>query len=529
MDKWKFIDSNVDDGHGPYVVLGAYVHNAIDGTFYSDWFFEYYSEVDENNRIRKRVRKVRFRYDENYIVKDKEYKKEDDESKVMNLILEAEDYVSSRYCYSEASDLADEVLAIDSSNSDAWNIKGLVNDHLEQYDESKKCFDKSIKYGGSQAVRDNKAFMIKGWVNTLDFESISDLNNAIALLDEAIDEIDSEDSEVWSEEYSTLKTKFQDQLEKMEELMKYPKGDLFTITGTQFYDIDFRLKKGRDLELRKEPYNKYDRDAVAVYHDNKKIGYVANKDTTAYKLTTQASQLDIPNNIDAEFLLSIDRFFIGRIKRGTAKENRKTLTGFKIIKNKKEYNEIMEELKELMGKEGYDIEVTFRESKEDNKLDRLMDTTCEGLDDNLKYNLRFDEDFTENMPEDFFEKIVTFPHAMPIIFMVWFGKHNLSLWERRTKFFNCHREIIREALDLSHTEREIREEYGDPHSDLYIIIEFLKKYPDFKQIVSHVEISKHEGDKYVTLEEILLDDFIDNIYYNPYLNEKKHLLIYGFE
>lgn len=182
-----------------------------------------------------------------------------------------------------------------------------------------------------------------------------------------------------------------------------------------------------------------------------------------------------------------------------------------------------------MGKEGYGIEVTFRESKEDNKLDRLMDTTGEGLDDNLKYDLRFDEDFTENMPEDFFEKIVTFPHAMPIIFMVWFGKHNLSLWERRTKFFNCHREIIREALDLSHTEREIREEYGDPHSDLYIIIEFLKKYPEFKQIVSHVEISKHEGDKYVTLEEILLDDFIDNIYYNPYLNEKKHLLIYGFE
>lgn len=34
MDKWKVIDSDVGGGYEPYVVLGAYLHNSIDGTFY---------------------------------------------------------------------------------------------------------------------------------------------------------------------------------------------------------------------------------------------------------------------------------------------------------------------------------------------------------------------------------------------------------------------------------------------------------------------------------------------------------------
>lgn len=497
----------------------------------SDWFFEYYREVDENNRIRKKVRKVRFRYDENYIVKGKEYKTEDDESKVMNLLLEAEGYVSNNYYYSEASDLAEEVLTIDSSNPDAWNIKGLAYKHFEQYDESKKCFDKSIKYGGSQAVRDNKAYMIKKWVNTLDFESLSDLNKAITLLDEAIDEIDYEDSQEWSEDYFTLKTKFQDQLEKIEELMKYPKEDLVTITGTQFYDIDFRLKKGRNLELRKEPYNSHDHDAIAVYHDDKKIGYVANKDHTAYKLTTQASQVDIPNNIGAEFLLSIGRFYIGRIKREKPAERKKTLMGFKIIKDKKEYNEIMEEIMELIKKDGYEIEVDFRKYGEDisdKGLDEIKGHTKNRMDDNLAYFLEFNEKFIKNMSKDFFEKIVEFPHAIPIDFKIVFEKYNHQLWKERSNFLDDHEEINEEMTRLRYIEREIAE-YEDLHSNLYIHIEFLKKYPEFKQLISHVEICMFDDDENVILGEISLDDFIENVYYNPYLNEKKHLLRYGFE
>ena len=72
--------------------------------------------------------------------------------------------------------------------------------------------------------------------------------------------------------------------------------------------------------LIKEPYNEHDRDAIAVYAEDKKIGYVANSSYTKYEMTSSASELqDKFSNISrAEFLLYLNRyadirFAIGRI------------------------------------------------------------------------------------------------------------------------------------------------------------------------------------------------------------------------
>ena len=76
------------------------------------------------------------------------------------------------------------------------------------------------------------------------------------------------------------------------------------------------------LKLVKEKNNEKDRDAIAVYVQNEKIGYVANSDYTHFDMTSLASELqsEIEDVTQAEYLFYLDRyakiqFHIGRIIR----------------------------------------------------------------------------------------------------------------------------------------------------------------------------------------------------------------------
>ena len=92
------------------------------------------------------------------------------------------------------------------------------------------------------------------------------------------------------------------QAKELQELHTYPKEKLITITGTEFFNYH-DLRKGMKLKLVKEPDNIHDKDAIAVYSCDSKIGYVANSQKTACSFTLMASQLkDIPNVSYAEYL-----------------------------------------------------------------------------------------------------------------------------------------------------------------------------------------------------------------------------------
>lgn len=79
------------------------------------------------------------------------------------------------------------------------------------------------------------------------------------------------------------------------------------------------------LKLVKEPDNEFDRDAIAVYVEDKKAGYVANNRSTKFELTSSASELrdKIQNVARGEFLVYLLKltdiecpdiqFYIGRI------------------------------------------------------------------------------------------------------------------------------------------------------------------------------------------------------------------------
>ena len=117
--------------------------------------------------------------------------------------------------------------------------------------------------------------------------------------------------------YINYEMKFQ---KNFETLKSYPKDELFTIAGMHFYKNDVELVPDLSLKLVKEPENEFDKDAIAVYAEDDKIGYVANSNYTKSELTSSASELQdkIQNTAEGIYLLSLQRysnipFIIGRI------------------------------------------------------------------------------------------------------------------------------------------------------------------------------------------------------------------------
>jgi hypothetical protein len=54
-----------------------------------------------------------------------------------------------------------------------------------------------------------------------------------------------------------------------------------SVTGFRYYkgeEVWKRLEPGRVVDLKREPGNPFDYDAVEVYHENEKIGYIPRSD-----------------------------------------------------------------------------------------------------------------------------------------------------------------------------------------------------------------------------------------------------------
>ena len=67
-----------------------------------------------------------------------------------------------------------------------------------------------------------------------------------------------------------------------------------------------------ELLLKKEKDNEFDSDAIAVYLNNVKVGYVANNEHTTCYLTSMASEIQISDIAHAKYLL----YFVYKRKSG---------------------------------------------------------------------------------------------------------------------------------------------------------------------------------------------------------------------
>ena len=92
----------------------------------------------------------------------------------------------------------------------------------------------------------------------------------------------------------------------------------FTLTGTQYYLGTDMLKAGTKLVLRKEPDNKYDKEAILVLLKEPEIavGHVANSVYTVIDETMSAGRLydQIGKKAKAKVVLVCDKGVIFKVK-----------------------------------------------------------------------------------------------------------------------------------------------------------------------------------------------------------------------
>ena len=214
-------------------------------------------------------------------------------------------------------------LDLDSRHANNWNKKAIILEGMKRYAESEKCYNRSLQLSPQNLVYDNKARMLYDWAAQLCEESkklpngLNMLNESYSKVLKAMKALPGENSQDNLEKYLKLRDsinfyidyekKYQ---ENLESLKKYDKSELFTITGKDFYKNNVILTPRKSLKLVREPNNKFDKDAIAVYAEDEKIGYVANKDYTKSELTSSASELKdkISDISQGTYLVYLDRY-----------------------------------------------------------------------------------------------------------------------------------------------------------------------------------------------------------------------------
>ena len=224
-------------------------------------------------------------------------------------------------------------LDLDDRNANNWNRKAIILEGMKRYAESEDCYDRSLELSPKNLVYDNKARMLYDWAAQLLEESkelpdgLDMLSDAYGKLIKAMNALPGKDSEEDRNKYLRLRDSINFYIDyerkyqkNLESLKNYDKSELFTITGMNFCKNDVTLTPGMPLRLVREPDNEYDPDAIAVYAEDEKIGYVANKDYTKFELTSSASELQdkLQDDAKGEYLSYLDRyaeiqFAIGRI------------------------------------------------------------------------------------------------------------------------------------------------------------------------------------------------------------------------
>ena len=241
---------------------------------------------------------------------DSQYSERDEYSK------KAWDYFMDNK-FNDALYYIDMALDLDYGNANNWNRKAIILEYMKRYDESERCYNKSLELHPQSLVFDNKARMLRDWAGRLLSEAekspngLSKLKKALEINGKAIDSLPGNKSEESIDRFLSQRHIIELYLEQEKEYWKnvealkaYDSSELFTIAGNRFHNSGIKFTPGMPLRLIKEPDNQFDRNAIAVYSGDDKVGYVANSERTKFELTSSASELQgrIENVTRAEFL-----------------------------------------------------------------------------------------------------------------------------------------------------------------------------------------------------------------------------------
>lgn len=242
------------------------------------------------------------------------------------------DYLIDEDKYDEALSLINKTLEKE-KNSNNWHLKAIILDNLKNYQESVECYDRALMLDNSIKIKKDKANTLYKWAKVSYFPDL-EYEKALKLVNDALEIIpEGEDSSEYYflkgeilealRDYVGAKKSYLiaygefDKLKKLEDEIDYlanTTDELINITGGHFYD--FTPKEGLIVNLVKEEDNEHDPDAIAVYLDKNKIGYVANSDYTLIDEVTSATKLKnkVSDNTSAEILfVYLDEYIIARL------------------------------------------------------------------------------------------------------------------------------------------------------------------------------------------------------------------------
>lgn len=267
------------------------------------------------------------------------YGNDDEEDDYFPDKLEADKYsrkawdLCNQHKYEDALQYINLALDMNGLNAGNWNIKAIILDFMGRYSEAEECYNTSLGLSRNNLVCDNKARMLRYWAGELIEEAkkkpdgLPTLYDAWDINKRAIDALPGDKSEEKIGDYFSQRDTidfyidYEKKYQKnVESIKSHDKSELFTIAGRHFYTTGINPVPGMELKLVRESYNEFDRDAIAVFVDDEKIGYVANSDYTKYYLTSSASEIKdrIHGVASAEYVLYLERyaniqFAIGRL------------------------------------------------------------------------------------------------------------------------------------------------------------------------------------------------------------------------
>lgn len=200
----------------------------------------------------------------------------------------------------------------------SYNAKGLILSNLSEFSQAIECFDIAIDLNNLDEIKINKANTLYKWskVNFFPemnyFESMKLINQALETLPDGEDpsefwflkaEILEAQNELIEAQKCYLKAyKEFEKLKELENQIEYlnnTEDTVFIITGTSYYG-EFTPQKGMIIDLVKEIDNEHDPNAIAVYFNSEKVGYVANNDYTLIDEVKSASNINHLINEDSK-------------------------------------------------------------------------------------------------------------------------------------------------------------------------------------------------------------------------------------
>ncbi len=241
------------------------------------------------------------------------------------------DYLISETKYAKALSLIEKTLKKD--DADYWLLKAEIYDNQKEYEKSIDSINHALALDESDRIKIHKANTLYNWAKVSYFPEL-EYEKALRLIDEALDLLPkSEDPSefyflkgeilealrefVEAKKSYLIAYKEFDKLKEFESQVEYlntTDDSLIIISGSYFYN--FTAKNDLIVNLVKEEDNEHDPDAIAVYLDSEKIGYVANSDYTLIDEVKSASKIknELSDNAQAKILfVYLDKYIIAKI------------------------------------------------------------------------------------------------------------------------------------------------------------------------------------------------------------------------